>query len=447
MNQREYARFKRAMEWYSVDPAFREAVEKEPSDVLLRLGVTSEPSQVLDAISCILGGTFNSETAQENPYVKEYAHRNCMVSERVRQRVGRERFAADGIWQYSNIVRNRCRMENQLIRMHSNIYFYPAVFELSEGCRVQCPFCGLAAKPWSSDFRYTEENRTLWREVLQITRELLGNVIDVSPCYFATEPLDNPDYEDFLRDAREVTGGVPQTTTALAERYPERIRSLMNFLGKRELEENNALRISIRNLTQFHRIMELYTPEELENVELLPNNPESVYKYSRSGRAVKDSAWISKDKAICYSISCLAGIRLNMAARTIAFVEPEQPDSEYPLGIRTREMLSFQDAESYREGLIKLFRSYAFGSLPYYVPVQLNKNIHMETDEKEIRLLGDGIGYRIDRNAMLMDALALLKGGICPIELPEKVGAPQFMEEKLFQLLNELYIRGYLRLK
>ena len=216
MNQREYARFKRAMEWYSVDPAFREAVEKEPSDVFSRLGVTSEPSQVLDAIRCILGGTFNYETAQENPYVKEYAHRNCMVSERVRQRVRRERFAADGIWQYSNIVRNRCRMENQLIRMHSNIYFYPAVFELSEGCRVQCPFCGLAAKPWSSDFRYTEENRTLWREVLQITRELLGNVIDVSPCYFATEPLDNPDYEDFLRDAREVTGGVPQTTTALA---------------------------------------------------------------------------------------------------------------------------------------------------------------------------------------------------------------------------------------
>ena len=218
---------------------------------------------MLDAIRCILGGTFNYETAQENPYVKEYAHRNCMVSERVRQRVQRERFAADGIWQYSNIVRNRCRMENQLIRMHSNIYFYPAVFELSEGCRVQCPFCGLAAKPWSSDFRYTEENRTLWREVLQITRELLGNVIDVSPCYFATEPLDNPDYEDFLRDAREVTGGVPQTTTALAERYPERIRSLMDFLGERELEENNSLRISIRNLTQFHRIMELYTPEEL----------------------------------------------------------------------------------------------------------------------------------------------------------------------------------------
>ena len=69
MNQREYARFKRAMEWYSVDPAFREAVEKEPSDVFSRLGVTSEPSQVLDAIRCILGGTFNYETAQENPYV------------------------------------------------------------------------------------------------------------------------------------------------------------------------------------------------------------------------------------------------------------------------------------------------------------------------------------------------------------------------------------------
>lgn len=447
MTRTEYARFKRALEWYSSDPIFREEVEKGVTDVFSRLGIALEPLQVVQGIHCILQGDFSSEQSQGNPYVAEYARRNRLVSELVQQRHRRERFAADGIWRYSDAVRNRCRMESRLIRMHSNIYYYPACFELSEGCRVQCPFCGLAAKPWTSDFRYSEENRALWRDVLGITRELLGSVIDASPCYFATEPFDNPDYEAFLRDVREITGGVPQTTTALAEKYPERIRSLIRFLGEKELAENNALRISIRSLPQFHRIMELYTEDELEYVDLLPNNPESVYRYASSGRAIDGKMPMTKEKTVRYSISCFAGIRVNMAEKTIAFVEPELPDAEYPLGILTREVLTFQDAESYRACLIKLFRSYAFGTIPLYVPVMINRNICVEMQEKKIHLIGDDIGYQVNRSSITEDAFALLSEGVCVRELAGKVGAVGPLEEQLLQLLNELYIRGYLRLK
>ena len=447
MTHTEYANFKRIMEWYITDPDFREQMEKDIPDLVVQMGLASGYSLILQAIHVIHQGRFESEDHSDNPYIREYAQRNALVTASVRKRVQRESFAADGIWQYANVVRNRCRMESRMVWLHPNIYYYPACFELSRGCRVQCPFCGLGAETWKADFKYTQENARLWRNILQITRELLGNVIAASPCYFATEPLDNPDYEKFLSDMKEVFGSVPQTTTAVAERDPERIRNLIRMIGERELRETNALRLSIRNLSQFYQIMNLYTAEELENVELLPNNPESVFHYSASGRAARYNEKVPGNKTVRYSISCLAGIRVNMSAGTISFVEPELPDQDYPLGIHTREKVCFHDAESYREGLVRLFRSYAFASLPYYIPVQLNRNVQVKYTGKDICLIGDGAGYRMNSHPMLRQAMKKLKKGIEPKKLSEELGAFGLIEEKLFSLLNELYIRGYLCLK
>lgn len=443
----KYAGFKRVMEWYISDPEFRKSMEKEIPQLLFKLELSEKADLIREAIKTILQGRFQSREAMENPFVREYTLRNQHVSELLEKRMGREFFAADAIWQYSNVVRNRCRTENRMIRMHSNIYYYPVCFELSSGCRVQCPFCGFAAEPWSGDFRYTKENALLWRDVLEITKELLGKAAGAAPCYFATEPLDNPDYESFLKDIKEVFGSVPQTTTAVAEKAPKRIRALICLLGEEELREKNALRFSIRNLGQFHRIMELYTPEELEHIELLHNNPESVYQYSDSGRTAESHSLISEGKRLRYSISCLAGIRVNMERGTISFLEPEQPDADYPLGIRTRETISFHDAGTYRKGVIRLFQSYAFGELPYYVPVQLNRNIRVEHSKNEIWLLGDQIGYRLNANLLLVLAIQKLERGISPKELSKELGIAGATEEKLYSLLNELYVRGYICLE
>ena len=447
MIRSEYAMFKRAMEWYSVDPSFRQAAAKKPAEVLEQFGFAGESEQVLQGIRLILGGELLSETAQDNQYIGEFLRRNTFLSERVALRYQRNQYAADGIWRYSNTVRNRCRMESCLLRLHSNIYFSPVCFELSDGCRVQCPFCGFAAKPWTSDFRYTEENRELWRAVVQISRELLGRVVDYAPCYFATEPLDNPDYEKFLLDMRDLSGNVPQTTTALAEKYPERIRSIMRCLGEEELARNASLRISIRSLAQFRQIMDLYSAEELEYVELLPNNPESLYIYSASGKAAKGQMKQTERKGARYSISCCAGILVNMVQKTISFVEPELPDAEYPLGISTKEIISFQDAGTYREGLIRLFRAYAFGRLPYLVPVRFNRHIHIEENAQGIRLCGDETWYQIDRTPVIENAFEQLVSGVRVEDLLKNNCIGDEAAKKLYGILNELYVRGYIRLK
>lgn len=447
MTRSEYAMFKRAMEWYSVDPSFRQAVIEKPTGALGQFGFAKESEQVLQGIRLILRGEMLSEKAQNNQYIGEFLHRNTFLSGRVAGRYRRDQYAADEIWRYSNTVRNRCRMESCLLRLHANVYFSPVCFELSDGCSVQCPFCGFAAKPWTSDFRYTEENRKLWRAVVQISRELLGAVVDYAPCYFATEPLDNPDYEMFLLDMRGISGHAPQTTTALAEKYPERIRSIMRSLGEEELAGNASLRISIRSIAQFRQIMKLYSAEELEHVELLPNNPESVYIYSASGKAAKGQTTQPERKRARYSISCCAGILVNMVQKTMAFVEPELPDAEHPLGISTKKSISFQDAGSYREGLISLFRAYAFGRLPYLVPVRFNRHIRIEENAQGIRLCGDETWYQVERTPVIENTFEQLVGGVRVEDLIQNNCLGDEAAKRLYGILNELYIRGYIRLK
>ena len=55
-----------------------------------------------------------------------------------------------------------------------------------------------------------EENRLLWHGILAAVLEIIGPAAGMGPCYFATEPFDNPDYERFMAGYREILGTVPQ---------------------------------------------------------------------------------------------------------------------------------------------------------------------------------------------------------------------------------------------
>ena len=121
MTGSEYAHYKRAMEWYSVDPVLRQAAARNPSEAFSRFGFGEKSELVMQGIRCILFKNSQAETFPANPYVEEYRRRNRFISERVVQRYQRDQYAADGIWRYADTVRNRCRMENRLIRRQPNI--------------------------------------------------------------------------------------------------------------------------------------------------------------------------------------------------------------------------------------------------------------------------------------------------------------------------------------
>ena len=444
MTDAEYARFKRAADFYSVDPDFRQRALEDPAGALKGLGLSiGDPALALRGITAVTGGRAANDAA--NPYTAEYLRRYRAVSDFVAQSHRREAFSRDAFFRFADTTRNRCRMVSRLIRCHDNIRYFPLCFELSLGCSVQCPFCGLDASRWQRDFRYTPENAALWQAVLHSSVELLGPIAGAAPCYLATEPLDNPDYERFLGDFFRVTGQLPQTTTAIAERDTERTRNLMRLIGKDRLRLQAALRFSIRTKAQFYRIVEAFSPEELADVEILPNNPESLSLYAASGRARSGKG--GKPSGPAYSICCIAGVRVNMAERRMQFMEPELPDSDFPLGVRVRETLYFDDAADYRRKLAHLMNAWAVGFLPPDRVLKLNRNCKAVPTEDAIAFLGDGVGYRITGNAYTFQMLELLEEGRSLEQIRREIRLPSARQESFYDLMNQLFIRGYLRLE
>ena len=443
MNDVEYARFKRVSDYYRVDPDFRSRVQADPDGAIRALGLSLEdPALALRGAAAIAAGC--ADAVDGNPYTAEALRRSRSVGAFVERSHSREAFSREAFFRFADTTRNRCRMESRLLRLHDNIRYFPLCFELSLGCSIQCPFCGLDAGHWQADFRYTAENAALWQAVLKSSLELLGPIAGTAPCYLATEPMDNPDYERFLEAFLHVTGQIPQTTTAAAERDTERTRRLMQWLGGDRLRGQASLRFSIRTKAQFFRLVDAFSPEELADVELLPNNPESLNRYAASGRA--RSGKCGKPSQASYSICCIAGVRVNMVERSLSFLEPELPDSDFPLGIRVRETLHFDSAEDFRGKLRYLLETWALGLLPPDRSLTLNRNCRVIPGPDAILFLGDGVGYRISANTYTLYALELLKKGTSLAHIREALCLNASGQRDFDDLMNQLFIRGYLRL-
>lgn len=392
LSLKEYACFKRCMEMYSADPEFRKAMEDCPDEAVAGAGFAG----ILDgeaAKRAIRRIVYQTGDVTGNPYFQAFSEINFAAGSLTVSDHKRESFASERMYYYLDTQRNRCRMECEVIRTHPYIYYYPFAFELSGGCSVQCPFCGFAAGKYRGAFRYTDENAKLFREVVSAAYEIAGRITSSCPCYFATEPLDNPDYEKFLADFREITGEFPQTTTAVADRDPARIRALSALLGEDNLRNRASLRMSVRTLEQFRRIIGEYSPEELAFVEILANNPESVNGVSASGRV--QTGKYPEMKKLGYSISCVAGMKVSLFDGTVEFVEPELPCEDFPLGYRVLEKRSFKSGAEFREICVGLTEKYAAGIPEDNVPLCINRNVSIEKQDGRYVFSGQGFSYTV----------------------------------------------------
>lgn len=445
MEQTDYARYKRCYEWYCVDPDFRAQMDESPRRAVEALGYedTPNPEQALAAIRWTLFRDPADGDPQLNPYIRAGAARQQRIYQHLSHYHSREGFASAHLYDYEQIIRSRCRMENRLIRQNDFIYYYPMCIELSKGCSVQCSFCGLSAERHQGDFRYTEENRALFRSVVRAAYRHLGPILGCCPLYFATEPFDNPDYERFMVDFRQITGLLPQTTTAIANRDPQRLRRWMETIGPQALQEHAALRLSIRSLEQFHKIAALYTPQELEFVELVANNPQSIHRYSASGRAMEDAQ--GDRSGAQYSICCLSGLRVNLVERSVSFLEPEVPSGDYPLGYALKQVRTFRDAEEFVRILEEFDGLYFRSQLPREQPLRFNANITLREEGGAFLFLGDGCGYRIGKNHFTQEIVAGIRLNHSFDQIISRLPVSEADGQRLYAAFHELYLRGYLQ--
>lgn len=247
-------------------------------------------------------------------------------------------------WRQKQIA--RCNIE--LGKVGRKLAHLPLAFELSTGCSVGCWFCGLGSDKLSGVFRYTNVNAILWKKCLHCMHMFLGEDVEAPICYYATEPLDNQDLLLFLKDCFYEFKGVPQLTTAVATRDFERSKFILQELRK---WQPTLHRFSISSINEFQKIMEMFSPEELIDVILMPRFLECTKnKIVGTGKAYgKISRTLPEG-----TIACVSGFVVNMESKTVRLVTPTCACAKYPNGEIIVGIREFNDADDLEEKVNEL---------------------------------------------------------------------------------------------
>jgi radical SAM family RiPP maturation amino acid epimerase len=347
----QFSQMKRFMERYQGDPVFRERLPREMQACATDYGFTIDPEELrfMWDVEWKLKLQKGELPGQPSPLMIKY---RAWIGERLRWR-DHVRGACAPLeprwrsWRERQMNRAQSEMGDGWSR---SIIFDTAAIELSKGCSVGCWFCGVDAPRLEDHLHHTPESSRFFRGVLEVLIDLVGvEAASAHFLYWASDPLDNPDYEKYCEDFREVVGVYPLMTTALALRDPERTRNLLRRLMK---DETGVHRFSILTLKLLNRVHEEFSAEELARVELVLLNPESILVKANAGRFRKKAATrpellaheISKmpvakellDEWEGYAgpgtIACVSGLLLNLVERTVKLVTPCTASDRWPLG-------------------------------------------------------------------------------------------------------------------
>ncbi len=282
----------------------------------------------------------------------------------------------------------------------------PLAFELSEGCSVGCPFCGIAAKGLRGIFRYTEENAAVWRETLSRLHALLGGAAGYGICYYATEPLDNPDYEKFLDDWYAEFGLVPLTTTAASVRDLERTRALLRLNDEKG---HYFYRLSILSPAMRDTLLAAFTPEELLRAILLPQFREAPGNvFTKAGRNRDEN----RKDAVGSTISCVNGFVVNMQEKTVRLETPFVSDCEHPTGEWFLEKCAFTTASDLEKQIRRMIVRYMPETLDLKRPCGASCDFRLEGKDGKVGVSARGGSMILLQNSMEQAALDTLQDAL-----------------------------------
>ena len=377
---REVAEAKRALELWTMEPGFQEAFFAAPEETLASYGLS------IDALSVkVLCDHDTAVEYQKTPFeelprvVRRY---RGFLKEKVseRERMTKEycvpKHPSFRAWRGRQL--NRCWAE--LGSRNNSIIHVPITFELDLGCSVGCPFCGVMAPKLSKVSRY-DEDAALWKGVLSFTKEIIGDAAGQATCYYATEPLDNPDYEKFTDDFFKIFGIIPQLTSAASMRKPERTRA---YLERALKTYRRVHRFSVLSLDILHKIFEAFTPEELICVELLPQFTEAPHNmFANAGRARKNDG-LHVEEGDGNTIACISGFVVNMAERSVRLITPCGASEAHPTGEMILAKEHFEGLDDFKRLFVSLIDRYMQAEFPKDQPLRLRPGISFEKTEKGI---------------------------------------------------------------
>lgn len=273
-------------------------------------------------------------------------------------------------------------------------------YELTDGCSVGCPFCGVGAKKLQKVFTYNEENAELFRETIKVMHEIIGDAAGRGSMYLENEPLDNRDYEKFLEAFLDEFNVLPQITTAVATRDIDRMRSLLLQLNS--LKSGTYYRFSVKSVEEAEEILNVFTPEELLRVELLPQYEDApgFEGFAKAGRELERKTKEAKErdfaeeKVIVPSICCVSGFVINFARKDVRFITDYPADERHPNGEIILSQKPFENAEDLKKIVESMINEHIVNSLPSDKVLKPYDYYEIEEDENNESAIVSYSGYR-----------------------------------------------------
>lgn len=228
-------------------------------------------------------------------------------------------------------------------------------FELGDGCSVGCWFCAFATRKLKQNFDYAE-NKAFFEQIVQSGVKLFGKKgAAMALLYYGTEPHDNPDYLDCIKEYHRITGEPLCTSTAVVTDAPW-LREMIAYYREHKC---SWPRLSVLSKELLYQIHDLYTPEELRDVSLLMQMKDHQRCKVTGGRILTEQNGLKERDAGHYtdslvpqgSIACVSGFLVNMVHQTIKLISPCYTSEKWPYGYRVFDTLSFTDAADYQQAI------------------------------------------------------------------------------------------------
>lgn len=448
---RSIAHVKRFIECFIGDPGFRAALADEPDSataLAAERGVEIDPH----AISPLWKGGLRTVLSEDElagyPLAAAWGRWTSDLR-RFRDLMRVHGSAAGGDERFREWrLRRVSQADGELGDALNTIIHAVVTFELCDGCSVGCWFCGLSAKKLEGVFTYDADNATLWRDCVTSCRELLGPAMQTGFCYWATDPHDNPDYLRFVEEFRDITGELPQTTTALPFKDLEWTARLLDLYRR---HPSVPPRFSILSTKVLRTIHDAFTPEDMLVVELVQQQDGSVVQKARAGRAAARNDVLGEEdgdgEAITDigTIACVSGFLINMVRRSVKLISPCRSSEEHPLGYRTFEEAVFADGDELGERMLAMIERHMARSLPGSSPLRFRDDLDYRRADEGFVVSTRFRGYRFQGAPFVGDLGDIIAGADATVG--ETIGAMLGRGADYFNVtgaIDELFRQGLL---
>ena len=444
---RTVAQFKRLDDLWRLDADFRAAYRLDPEKSLAKTGLHIEPEAFhlylspdeTEKLLCdIREGRCGEDALPESLLLY---HRALWERQQRHKQIREKHFVPNEPRLKAWRARQDRRLRLQLGRGTADGMIEPPLsFELSYGCSVGCPFCGISAKKLQGIFRHTGENAAFWRETLRRMHALIGDAAGYGICYYATEPLDNPDYEKFLDDWYREFGVVPLTTTAVSTRDVERTRALLRSNDEKGYYFS---RLSVLSPAMRDKLLAAFTPEELLWAILLPQFPEAPgSSFTKAGRNREEN----KKDAVGSTISCVNGFVVNMQDKTVRLETPFVSDRAHPTGEWFLEKCAFTTPADLEAQISRMIARYMPEDLDLKRPCGASCDFSLQEKDGKVCVFARGGSMILLQDPIEQAALDTLQNALRERRYTGRevldllpVGTDAFMS---FLLLNMLWHHG-----